>query len=84
MSDLHLSPLVADVLTAMTAQTQATTNALIEALIKRAEVAEAELAAVRAGVGRLLSGPWMPMPHAIEGALWPSRETVDRHRRAET
>jgi endonuclease III len=75
------SPLIADVLTAMTADSQATTNALIEGLTARATRAEAALDAVRDQVMDLLSGTWMPTPAAIQRALWPSELVVDKFRK---
>lgn len=74
------SPTVAAVLSQMIADGHATTNALIDALTARATRAEAELDAVRAGVTGLLSGRYMPTPAAIQQALWPDAETVDRFR----
>lgn len=53
-----------------------TTNQLLDSYKTRAEEAEATIAMIRAGIGALLDGPYMPATHAIEAALWPSSEQV--------
>ncbi len=48
-----------------------TTNALIDSLTDRAEVAERTLDAVRGRIETLLAGPWQPSSAAILRALYP-------------
>lgn len=74
------SPLVADVLSAMTAQTASITNQVMDNYQAQVESLEAELYAVRQGVSLLLSGPYMPMPDAIRRAVfYPAQELIDEH-----
>lgn len=53
-----------------------TTNELLDAYKSRAEKAETTIALIRARIGALLDGPYMPTSHAIEAALWPSDKQV--------
>lgn len=73
-----ISPLVAELMTASMTATNAVTGQVIDNLTKRAEEAEAMVKAIRCKVSNLLAGPYMPMPAAIEGALWPSDDYVAR------
>lgn len=57
-------------------------NGLVEGFRESAAQRTAELAAVRDGVGSLLSGQWMPTPAAIESALYPSPEQIAAFREA--
>lgn len=79
--DQAISPLVADIMTAMMSQTHDVTNNIIESLTARADHSEAEIDAIRAGIQTLLDGPYMPTPDAILRALYPSAEMVDRFHR---
>jgi hypothetical protein len=54
-----------------------TANELLHAYKSQAEQAEATLELIRDRIYALLSGPYMPTSHAIEAALWPSREQVE-------
>jgi ABC-type phosphate/phosphonate transport system ATPase subunit len=56
-----------------------TTNELLHAYKSQAEHAEAALALIRDRIGALLDGPWMPTSHAIDAALYPSREQVEEY-----
>jgi hypothetical protein len=78
-----ISSLVAQLLEANMTQTHAVTNAVIDNLTRNRDEANATLAAIRAGVFRLLSGPYMPTSEAIREALWPSADMVNAHRKAE-
>jgi hypothetical protein len=77
-----ISPLVANLITASLAASHATTDTLIDGLTEQRDKAEATVDAIRARVGELLDGPYAPSASAIERALWPSPEVVDRFRRA--
>ena len=57
-----------------------TVNALIDSANTRADRAETTLAWVREGIGRLLDGDYMPTSAAIERALYPSWEFIERLR----
>lgn len=80
--NVAISPLVAQLMTASMSQTAATTNAVIDSLTEQRDRAEAELAAIRADVESLLTGPYMPMPDAIWRALNPSDERIAVQREA--
>ncbi len=67
--------LIATLVTANVDQLARTTDTLIDGLTKRAERAEATLAAVRGGVEALLSGRYAPTDAAILRALWPPLDT---------
>jgi uncharacterized coiled-coil protein SlyX len=75
------SPLVADILTAMTSQTAAITNQVIDGLTEQLADSRAEVDAIRERIHELLSGPYLPNPEAIERALYPSPEARARYRR---
>lgn len=78
--DGPLSPLVADVFTAMFEQSASITNQVMDNYQAQIESLEAELYAVRQGVSLLLSGPFMPMPDAIRQAVfYPDQELIDEY-----
>lgn len=79
-----ISPLVADLITASLSVTHQTTDRLVDSLTAQLADREAELAAIRWSVGELLAGDYMPMPWAIQRALHPSAELVDRFREVAT
>jgi hypothetical protein len=60
----------------------ATNARLIENYKEQAELAQAELKAIREQIYMLLDGPYMPSAHMIERALMPSEEHVNRCREA--
>jgi hypothetical protein len=76
VSDVQISPLVADIMQASLKMTHDVNDRLIASL--QAQVAElrAREKAVEHGVTKLLSGPWMPTPDALIAALYPSAEYV--------
>lgn len=76
-----ISPLVANLVTAMMTASHNTTNALIDGLTEQRDKAEATVDAIREAVIQLLDGPYAPSAAAIERALWPTAEVVDRFRR---
>ncbi len=78
--NLPMSPLVADIITASLTQTQQVTTRVIDGLQADNADLRAELAAVRDGVTHLLSGPYMPMPGAIERALYPGKDAIAAYR----
>lgn len=53
-----------------------TGNQLLEFYRNRTKEVEATLELIRARIGALLDGPYMPTPRAIEAALWPSSDHV--------
>ena len=53
-----------------------TTNTLIDNLMHERDELRATLDAIRDRVSVLMQGPWMPAPHAVEEALWPSDEEI--------
>jgi hypothetical protein len=59
-----------------------TTNTLLDNYKYQAETAEATLKAIREQIEVLFMHPWQPSQHAIEKALWPSEEFIDRMRPA--
>lgn len=63
--------LVATLVMASSDQLAFTTNALIDSLTDRAEVAERTLDAVRDRIETLLEGQWQPSSAAILRALYP-------------
>ncbi len=72
--------LVADLMSASLAETQRITNTVIDNLTEQEATSRAELAADRARIRVLLNGPYQPSSTAIEAALWPSDEDIDRFR----
>jgi hypothetical protein len=76
-----ISPLMADIVTSLFDQSHATTNRIIENLEKQLDDARATLDAVENGILALVSGPYMPTPGAITGALYPPADIVDRYRK---
>ncbi len=63
--------LVATLVMASSDQLSYTTNALIDSLTERAEVAERTLDAVRDRIETLMAGLWQPSSAAILRALYP-------------
>ena len=53
-----------------------TTNTLIDNLTHERDELRATLAAIRDRVSSIVEGQWMPTPHAITKALWPSDEEI--------
>lgn len=74
------SPLVADIISASLSMTQNVTQRVIDSLTEQLAEANAREVAVREGVMALLDGPYMPMPAAIERALYPSAALIARYR----
>ncbi len=70
--------LIALCVEASSAQLAYTTNALIDGLTARAEIAERTLDAVRFGITDLLHGRWQPSNAALLAALWPNVDDVER------
>jgi len=77
-----INPLVAQIISANAAQLAAVTNAQIDHLTTQLETTQATLDAVRAGILRLLEGPYAPSELAIRWALYPNDAAVDLHRPA--
>jgi hypothetical protein len=80
-ADLPFSPFVAELITASYAITASTTNAVLDLQQARIDELEAELYAVRSGVGQLLSGRWMPTSAALQDALYcPAQRLIDEYK----
>lgn len=79
--DPPFTPLVADLISSMVAQTHDTTNQLLDSLTEQVTDSQARVDAIRAGVADLLDGPYMPTPDAILRALYPSDVMCERFRR---
>jgi len=71
-----LSPLVAEIWSASLKSTFDVSNRVVENLEHCLLEREAELAAIKADVERLLAGPWMPMPEAIHRAVHPTSRRI--------
>jgi len=78
-----ISPLAADLITAMFKDSANTTRTLVDSLFAQVADLEAEIAAIREGVTGWFDGAYMPNPDSVLRALHPSRELIDRHRRPE-
>lgn len=78
------SPVVAAVLTQMFTDSANVTNTLLDNYRREIRELRAELAAVRTGVGELLSGPYAPSESAIQRAVYfPPNELVQQFIEAE-
>ena len=80
-TDPPFTPLVADILTAMTSQTAAVTTTVIDNLTEQLADSQAEVDAIRDRIQALLDGPYMPTPDAILRALWPNEAERAMYRR---
>lgn len=81
-ADAPFSPLVAEILSARAADTEAATNAVIDNLAARLHDEQARRAAVENAILDLISGPYMPHPDEIRKALlFPPAEAVDYYRK---
>jgi hypothetical protein len=72
--------LIADLVQAQVKFTQNTTRQVIDHLESQLVNKQAELEAIRTDVMHLLSGMYMPMPHMIERALFPSSQRIEVER----
>lgn len=72
--------LLAKIMSASFGLTRATSTALIETLTAQLDTERATVTAIRRNVGRLLHGPYMPMPDTIREALWPTDAEIDLNR----
>lgn len=72
-----ITPLVADILTVMISDSADVNQRLIASLTTQVDEYRAELGLIRNRVEVLLSGPYMPTPAALIGALWPGQAAVE-------
>jgi hypothetical protein len=75
-----IDPLVADLTLATLAQSQQTTDLLIESLTKRAETAEATIEVIRSKMGNLLDREYAPSERMIVRALYPKDKEIEEFR----
>lgn len=77
-----IHPFMADIMTRMLSDTQNATNRVVDNLEQQLDTAHARIEAIRVAIDELLSGPYMPMPHLIAGALYPSEQQIDTFRKS--
>lgn len=75
-----VDPLILKIVQQNLANFQASANQQIESLQARLADREAELAAIRTDVQRLIWGDYMPTPAALDRALQPSKERIAQFR----